>query len=172
MKAYACDAKAALQQSVRSKWNGETDLGDGVVQNLRQEYEERMRSFNISGMGVNHVVIKQHICHAVASLGEDISFLANVLKKAEYVYQTKFNAPTTSQCMLKHLCWKTVEYNTFLQQAQALQSTLNNLLPYLDPTKPRVKDVIAFLTDMKNERNKYFRDLFVKKDNQLQRTSW
>jgi len=62
-----------------------------------------------------------------------------------------------------HLCWETVEYNTLLQEAQALNSRLDNLLLSLSPTAPRVADVIASLQNMSKELSDYFRNLFIKK---------
>ena len=62
-----------------------------------------------------------------------------------------------------HLCWETVEYNTLLQKAQALNSRFENLLLFLNPTAPRVSDVITSLQNMSKEITDYLRNLFVKK---------
>lgn len=114
-------------------------------------------------MGRDHDVIEQRICSAADSLGQDVVFLTEGLKKADEMYHTKFNSPNSSQSLLMNLCWETVEYNTLLQQAQALNSSLDDLLPYLDPTSPRIGDVIASLQNMSKELADYFRNLFVKK---------
>ncbi len=45
IKGDGCDIKPALQQSVRGVWNGDADLGDGALQALRTDYEERMNTF-------------------------------------------------------------------------------------------------------------------------------
>lgn len=108
-------------------------------------------------------VIEQRIRSAADSLGQDVECLTEGLKKADEMYQTKFNSPNSSQSLLMNLCWETVEYNTLLQQAQALNSSLDDLLPYLDPTSPRIGDVIASLQNMSKELADYFRNLFVKK---------
>ena len=114
-------------------------------------------------MGRDRDVIEQHIRAASDSLVQDVVFLTEGLKKADEMYQAKFNSPNSSQSLLMNLCWETVEYNTLLQEAQALNSSLDNLLPYLDPTSPRIGDVIASLQDMSNQLTDYFRNLFVKK---------
>ena len=72
--------------------------------------------------------------------------------------------------MLMHLCWETVEHNTLLQEAQALNSRLDNLLLSLSPTAPRIADVIASLQNMSKELSDYFRNLFIKKGSLLQPT--
>lgn len=107
--------------------------------------------------------IEQRICSASDSLVQDVVFLIEGLKKADEMYQTKFNSPNSSQSLLMNLCWETVEYNTLLQEAQALNSRQNNLSPYVDPTSPRIGDVIASLQNMSKELTDYFRNLFVKK---------
>ena len=114
-------------------------------------------------MGRDRNVIEQRIRSAADSLVQDVVFLTEGLKKADEMYQTKFNSPNSSQSLLMNLCWETVEYNTLLQEAQALNSSLEDLLPYLDPTSPRIVDVIASLQNMSKELANYFRNLFVKK---------
>lgn len=41
------DVKAALQESVRREWNGDVDLLDGKLQDIRREYEARISSCEI-----------------------------------------------------------------------------------------------------------------------------
>lgn len=36
-----CDIKVALQESVKGKWDGDVDLGDGKLQELCSEHENR-----------------------------------------------------------------------------------------------------------------------------------
>lgn len=163
LKADACDIKSALQQSTRGEWNGDIDLDDGRLANLHQEFQQRVACLNVSTMGMDCYVFVQQICLAVERLGEDIAFLADGLRKADAVYQAKFHTPNISQAILMHLCWETVEFNTLLQQAQALRLRLENLLPHLDPTCPQVEDVAVCLKGMSQDLTGYFRNLFVKK---------
>lgn len=130
---------------------------------MRREYEDRVACLDARSMGRDRDVIEQRIRSAADSLGQDVVFLTEGLKKADEMYQTKFNSPNSSQSLLMNLCWETVEYNTLLQQAQALNSSLDDLLPYLDPTSPRIGDVIASLQNMSKELADYLRNRFVKK---------
>lgn len=114
-------------------------------------------------MGRDRNVIEQCVRSASDSLVQDVIFLTEGLKKADEMYQTKFNSPNSSQSLLMNLCWETVEYNMLLQEAQALNFSLDNLLPYLDPTSPQIGDVIASLQNMSKELADYFCNLFVKK---------
>ena len=130
---------------------------------MRREYEERVVCLDVRSMGRDGNVIEQPICSAADSLVQDVVFRTEGLKKGDEMYQTKFNSPNSSQSLLMNLCWETVEYNTLLQEAQALNSSLDDLLPYLDPASPRIGDVIASLQNLSKELADYFRNLFVKK---------
>ena len=163
LKADACDIKSVLQQSVKGQWNGDCDLGDGTLQKFRKEYEERVACLDVVSMGRDRGIIQQRLCSAIDSMAQDVSFLSEGLKKADETYQRKFNSSNTSQHVLRNLCWETVEYNTLIQQAQALSSRLDSLLPFLDPNCPRVADVTASLLNMAEDLKEYFCNLFVKK---------
>ena len=130
---------------------------------MRREYEERVACLDVRSMGRDRNVIEQRICSAADSLVQDVVFSTEGLKKADEMYQTKLNSPNSSQSLLMNLCWETVEYNTLLQEAQALNSSLDDLLPYLDPASPWIGDVIASLQNVSKELADYFCNLFVKK---------
>ena len=99
----------------------------------------------------------------VDALQEDQKFLSDGLKEADAAFQKKFSSPNASQALLKSLCWERVEYNTLLQQAQAFRTTLESLLPHLQPGCPRVQDVARSLRELREDLLKYLRNLFVKK---------
>jgi len=44
IKADGTDVKAALQESLGREWNGDVDLLDGKLQDIRREYEGRISS--------------------------------------------------------------------------------------------------------------------------------
>ncbi|KAK3717701.1 hypothetical protein QZH41_009789 [Actinostola sp. cb2023] len=163
LKTDACDLKAALQQSVQGVWNGDCDLGDGKLQQFRQEFQKRTSSLDVDKMGMNRDVFEEGIRSASDALSTDITFLADGLNKANDVYQVKFNTPNTPHSTLMHLCWETVEFNTLLQQSQAIQARLDNLLPHLNPANPRIRAVSEVLRNMAQELKSYFRNLYVKK---------
>ena len=43
IKGDGCDVKPALQQSVKGLWNRDADLRDGKLEELRTDYEERIK---------------------------------------------------------------------------------------------------------------------------------
>ncbi|KAJ7371635.1 hypothetical protein OS493_024314 [Desmophyllum pertusum] len=106
LKTDACDVKSVLQQSVRGEWNGDCDLGDGKLQSITREYEDREASLDVHGMDRDRGVIEQRIRSASDALVQDVVFLTEGLKEADKMYQTKFNSPNTSKSLLMHLCWK------------------------------------------------------------------
>lgn len=42
LKLDATDINEALMESMKSVWNGDVDLGDGKLQELREEYDNRV----------------------------------------------------------------------------------------------------------------------------------
>lgn len=153
----------ALQESVKGKWDGDVDLGDGKLKELRAEYDTRKADACIQEAAVTRDLLELKIRKMVDALQEDQRFLADGLKEADASFQKKFNSPNTSQAVLKALCWERVEYNTLLQQAQAFRTTIESLLPHLQPGSVRVQDVARSLKDLKEDLKKYLRNVFVKK---------
>lgn len=163
LKVDACDLKVALQESVRAKWDGDVDLGDGKLQELRADYDARRAEASLQDGDVQREVLEMKVRKLIDSFQEDQSFLAAGLKEADSSFQKKFNSPNTSQQLLKSLCWERVEYNTLLQQAQAFRAVIEDLLPHLQPGNARVQDVSVCLRDIMPDHLKYLRNLFMKK---------
>ena len=99
----------------------------------------------------------------ITALGEDVSFLSDGLAAAEQEYEKKFNAPNTSQHMLKTLCWERVEFNTLLQQSQLFLEKYHGMMLCLHQQLPRVKEVVLALQNIESDALYYLRNLFVKK---------
>ena len=43
IKADATDMKAGLRESMRGEWSGDCDLGDGKLQQMKEDYDQRVR---------------------------------------------------------------------------------------------------------------------------------
>jgi hypothetical protein len=93
----------------------------------------------------------------------DIQFLSDGLIIAEKEYQKKFNAPNSSEKLLKTLCWERVEYSTLLTQAQAFKEKHEFLVSCLNPTSHRLQDVIKAVKSIEKDMMTYLRNLFIKK---------
>ena len=101
MGAFGFDLKAALQESVKGVWNGDVDLGDNRILLLHQEYERRKSLCRSKDLQQNREFLESRLKELIDCLQLDVNFLSEGLISAEQEYQTKFNAPNTSQHMLK-----------------------------------------------------------------------
>ena len=144
-------------------WNGDVDLGDGKVTLLRHEYESRRSLYQGNNLKEDKAFLELRLTHLIDALREDIKFLSTGLVSAEQEYEKKFNAPNTSQQLLKTLCWERVEFNTLLQQAQCFLEKYEAMVQFLHQPVPREKDVVTALQHIEKDALCYLRNLFVKK---------
>ncbi|KAK3748348.1 hypothetical protein QZH41_000090 [Actinostola sp. cb2023] len=163
VKADAFDLKVALQESVKGLWNGDVDLGDGKLEELRREYDNRREDCKIKESDGNRMALEKKLRQQCDNLQLDIKFLSSGLVLAEQQYQKKFNAPNSSEKLLKTLCWERVEFSTLLTQAQSFQEKYENMISCLDPTSPRIQDVMKALKSIEKDMMTYLRNLFIKK---------
>lgn len=119
IKADAFDLKPALQESVKGVWNGDVDMLDGKLMKLREEYYRRRILCKAENLRKERVFLETRLRALVTAVESDITFLTHGLTAAEQEYEKKFNAPNTSEKLLKTLCWERVEFNTLLRQAQS-----------------------------------------------------
>lgn len=154
---------AALQESVKGKWNGDIDLGDGKLKVLRKEYDQRRSYCSTQSIKESRLWLENHLRNQLDNLEGDIKFLTEGLILAEREYCKKLNSPTTSAETLKNLCWERVEFSTLLTQAQSIIEKLETLLSKLHPASPSVKNVTMAYKTILKEMNVYLRNLFVKK---------
>ena len=105
IKLDACDLKPALQQSRCGEWNGDVDLGEGRLQQLRQSYDQRC-SLLTSCCGLSmRDDLQAAMRSIIADLEEDTAFLGGGLVKADEEYKKKLDNPSSSKSMLMALCW-------------------------------------------------------------------
>ena len=96
IKGDGCDIKPALQQSVKGVWNGDADLGDGVLQNLRTDYEQRIKTFkNLASPQTDVKKVVDDIEKVTVDLETDKQFLTQGVMKAQKAYTEKCKAPNT-----------------------------------------------------------------------------
>ena len=83
IKLDACDLKPALQQSTREEWDGDVDLGEGRLQQLRQSYDQRC-SLLTSCCGLSmRDDLQAAMRSIIADLEEDTAFLGGGLVRAD-----------------------------------------------------------------------------------------
>ena len=162
IKVDAFDIKVALQESVKGQWNGDIDLGDQRVALLHQEYQQRKSLCKASDLLSSKDHLMARLQKLLDCLHLDVAFLADGLVAAQDAYTKKFNAPNTSQELLKALCWERVEFNMLLQQAQCFIEKYETMKACLCQQAPREKDVVTALQNVEHDALTYLRNLFIK----------
>ena len=156
------DIKPALQESTKGEWNGDVDMGDGMLNVLRQEYDKRKQLIECTTKPTT--CTEQNLREIRSDLTKDIPFLSTGLRSSKALYEKKFSNPSTPAETLKQLNWEMVEYNTLLSQAQALQQFLDKQLSVLKANNNHSKhQVFNNLAEEKNTLITFLRNLFKKK---------
>ena len=90
IKGDGWDIKPALQQSVKGVWNGDSDLGDGTLQNLRNDYEQRLKTFKkLASQHNDNEKVMNMIVTVSTDLETDKQFLTPGVMKAQKAYTEK-----------------------------------------------------------------------------------
>ena len=165
IKGDGCDIKPALQQSVKGVWNGDADLGDGALQNLRTDYEQRIKK--LKNLTVLHTDIEfervmDDIEKVTVDLETDEEFLTQGVMKAQKAYTEKCKMPNPSKKVLMELSWKQVKYSELLQQCQCMVSFLK-MLKVSVSNSSQVLHVQKSMCEKKSDWEQYLRNLFVKR---------
>ena len=129
LKIDGTDVKEGLMESQKRAWNGDVDLGDGKLQELRKEYYdkvERMKLLQISTIPQQSL---QSICKTtIAELQEEILYLSAGFTESQVHFETKLNQSNCPESVLKDASWNVVEYQTLLQQSQKLVADFEHML--------------------------------------------
>ena len=154
-------------ESVRGEWNGDEDLGDGQLQTTRSEYDQRIKDTNVL---IDKFQTKEHLSNhlslCVKSLDGDIVFLNTGFASAVKVYTEKYKASNTPVETLKNCNWDVVEFQTLLQESQAIKSIYQDCFTMLKSTQctdHQFKSCQALLKDNSSRDKTYLRNLYKKK---------
>lgn len=166
IKLDATDIKVAVMESARKVWNGDMDLGDGQLEALRQEYNERIALLDGLKNNPNLTEMRDTIPRAINQLEEDTVFLEEGFKHASETFQKKFNQANCPEETLKESNWDVVEFQTLLQQSQQLKFKFEEVLSSLVPDQIQ-RGNTNFLRmstrDLATSTTKYLRNVFKKK---------
>lgn len=153
-------------ESGRRVWNGDEDLGDGQLQKLRQEYDERFQLVDaLKKQGVSVAILQQTLPKVIDQFDEDTVFLDSGFKEASQHFEKKFRQPNCPEETLKEANWEVIEFQTLLQQSQELKLKFEDILPNLAQNGNRGALNVIRLTikDLASSTQKYLRNLFKKK---------
>ena len=132
IKLDATDVKTAVMESGRRVWNGDEDLGDGQLEKLREEYDERYQLLDgMKSQDVGVANLRQTIPNVIDQLEEDVLFLDSGLEEASAHFEKKFQQVNCPEETLKEANWEVIEFQTLLQQSQELKLKYEDILPNL-----------------------------------------
>lgn len=166
IKLDATDLKEALMESMKGVWNGDEDIGDGKLQTLRREYDDRVNLVTGLAGCVSRDDLEVELKLWIDQLDDDVEFLDEGFNTAVENYRRKYNNPSTADESLKSANWNVVEFQTLLQQVQLLKQAYEAELVNLNPAivNPAVmRRVKGSLLGMTSEAKGYLRNLFKKK---------
>lgn len=166
LKLDATDIKEALMESMKGVWNGDVDLGDGKLKELRKEYDDRVNQVGSLAGLESCAELETGLRKWIDELDGDAKFLESGFKEAVEEYRKKFTNPSTAEETLKNANWNVVEFQTLLQQAQLLKQAYEAELSLLNPVVVRPADVRVVKTSLRGmagDAKSYLRNLFKKK---------
>ena len=152
---------------MRKESNGHVDLGNGELQTLRREYEERSAAFKEAPKATNRHDLQQSLTKVIECIEADTEFLKCDLEKAANLFREKMQKQTTSEETLRGLNWEVVEFQVLLEQSNNWLQLLSDLLGELNPNDPALASVVAVLKDSESNMSLYLRNIF-----KLQPTCW
>ena len=116
-------------ESQKRAWNGDVDLNDGSLQNLRQEYDDKVERMKLLQIPTIPQQRLQSICKkTIIELQEETEFLSQGFTKSQVHFETKVNQANCPEYVLKDASWEVVEYQTLLQQSQKLAMDFEGML--------------------------------------------
>ena len=161
IKADACDVREGLRESVRGKWSGDEDLGDGSVDRRNSEYTskcnavKKMCAQKQSSLSVDHVKI------LVDGFVDDTEFLKNGLATAKKKYESKLTNSCCSDDLLMKLSWDVVGFEQLLKQTNEFKDELNIVI---DDLKLGLQNVgVVHLRELEKNMLQYYKDIYSKK---------
>ncbi|CAH1247631.1 Hypp7969 [Branchiostoma lanceolatum] len=132
IKADACDLKQGLRESMRHEWSGDTDLGDGKLQQAQEEYKEKQAFVRNIGAGDrgSKTQLSADLTCLRAMLEEHTDLLQDGLTKSEGLY-TKRQRENASEETLFALGWEIDSFRTLTRIKGELSSTMREMLATL-----------------------------------------
>lgn len=148
-------------ESQRKVWNGDEDLGDGKLQALRDEYDERMSDMHML-KSRNATVVKEVLPRVLDAFTEDINFLSEGFQVASNHFEKKTKQANCPEETLKDANWEVVEFQTLLQQSQELHQEMENALANIADVN-QAERVLPVVHDLAASSFLYLRNIFKKK---------
>ena len=105
IKADGCDVHKGSRESVRHKWSGDVDLGDGSLQRLYSAYLERRKYVEGLGLGDRKESLLEDLKRLEEELIDDQEFLTDGEKTSSELYNKKLDQGNVKEDKLFALGW-------------------------------------------------------------------
>lgn len=90
IKIDGTDVKTGLMESMKKVWNGDEDLGNGELGNIRKEYEERLEKLSALKDAKNKETLLTLLTAMIEIMSDDVVFLRQGFAEAKETYRHKF----------------------------------------------------------------------------------
>ena len=127
IKADACDMRRGLRESMRHEWAGDSDLGDGELEALYQEYMNKRGFYSGLGIKERRQQVEADLRLVISGLDLDLKMLEDGDKEANEKYATKQRQSNASEDSLFALAWECEGYKTLLNMNKELKSYTTSL---------------------------------------------
>lgn len=156
IKADACDLRKGLRESVKGKWAGDEDLGDGELENLRKDYDQRRVFVRSLGLGHREGHLQEDLHLLLFGIESDTMFLQNGEKEARNLYERRRRASNASETVL-------VGFEDLLKEAARLTATCNRLIECGTCQDFSLEHIRNDLNNLRSDMAGYLKQLFSKK---------
>ncbi|CAH1242304.1 QRICH2 [Branchiostoma lanceolatum] len=136
IKVDGTDIKPALQESKKGDWNGDPDLQDSKLEQLREEYDKRVKLCNDLEKERGRDSLQERIQELITHFEADTQFLLKSLQTTVNIYQKKIVPTTTSEEKLKERSWEIVELSQLIEQSKQFAQSYEEILSLINPESP------------------------------------
>ena len=163
IKADPCDVRKGLRESLRFEWNGDEDLGDGILQRLHTEYM-RQRQF-ITGLGLKERegVLPNDLDILLGNFDADKEFLKEGTEKVRKDYEEKRAKQKSSETMMMTLAWDLHGFEELLSQCVKFTEVVRQLKGTLSLPRSTHGNIKAEVSTLRNQLLNYVKSLYGEK---------
>ena len=110
VKADGCDVNKGLRESLKHVRSRDSDLGDGLLQELYDLYIEKRNFYGKLGLGERRGKILTDLDESLKKLEDDMLFLKKGEEESRQIYNRRLDARNASQESLFSLAWEVEGY--------------------------------------------------------------
>ena len=142
---------------MRGCWDGDVDMGDGSLQLLFKEYQQRCNFVRSIGIGRRLNFIQSDFKKVKIEIENDIIFLMKGSEEASEVYNKAVESGKSGESKLMGLPWSVTGFQELLKKAKVFVMDLGGILD------GACAGLDNYSIDLKSRLQKYLKELFSKK---------